>query len=92
MIPIRWTAPDTNGGCPITSYEILRDGGPNSPAYVVVHYDEVKDQPSLREFEVTDLPADILGQEVNFRIRVTNLGGYRNSSYEHLSVIIADVP
>ena len=25
-------------------------------------------------------------------MRVTNLGGYFNTSYEHLSVIIADVP
>jgi len=41
---------------------------------------------------VTDLPLGILGHEVKFKIQVTNKGGYFNTSYEHLSVIVADVP
>lgn len=41
---------------------------------------------------VTDLPAGVLGEPIKFRVEATNLGGYYNISYEHLEVIVADVP
>jgi hypothetical protein len=34
LIPLKWFQPENNGGCPITSYAILRNGGPHSPEYV----------------------------------------------------------
>lgn len=37
QIPIRWNAPLTTGGCPITSYAILRNGGSNSTDFIVIH-------------------------------------------------------
>jgi hypothetical protein len=43
-------------------------------------------------FDVTEIPTGVLGQPIQFRIQVTNLGGYYNTSYEHLSVIVADIP
>jgi hypothetical protein len=41
IIPIMWQAPEDDGGCPITSYAILRDGGPSSPSFQEVHNAEV---------------------------------------------------
>lgn len=38
------------------------------------------------------MPAGVLGEIVKFRLEVTNLGGYYNTSYEHLAVVVADVP
>ena len=42
-IPIKWTAPNGNGGCAVTSFTILRDGGPSSPNFVEIHTSEVED-------------------------------------------------
>ena len=41
---------------------------------------------------MTDLPSNILGQTVKFKMQVMNRGGYYNVSYDALSVVIADVP
>jgi hypothetical protein len=92
-VPIKWTAPSTNGGCAITSYEILRNGGPNAlDTYTSVHTSEVENQPSLRTFDLTDLPSDILGLPIQLKMKVWNRGAYYNTSYDFLEVIIADVP
>jgi hypothetical protein len=38
MIPLKWSPPSLSGGCPITSYAILRNGGPLNPnTFVVIH-------------------------------------------------------
>jgi len=58
----------------------------------LIHDDEVANKPSLRSFVVTDLPQNILGEIVRFKIQVTNQGGYSASSCEFLSVVIADIP
>lgn len=61
MIPIKWSPPKTSGGCAITSYAILRNGGPSNPAFVVIHSAAIENKPSLRTFDVTDIPANMLG-------------------------------
>jgi hypothetical protein len=41
---------------------------------------------------VTELGLINPGDEVQFKIEVTNLGGYTNTSHKSLKVIVADVP
>lgn len=52
----------------MTSYSILRDSGPNDPNFVVIQDDEVANKPSLRNLLVTDLPANVLGEIVRFKV------------------------
>ena len=91
-VSISWTQPTDDGGCPITSYSILRDGGPSDDAFVEVHGGVVNDNPQLYSYTVTDLPPDILGLQVRFKIRATNQRGAGGTSQDVLAVIIADVP
>ena len=57
-----------------------------------MHAADVNDDPTLNSFTVTDLPADILGQQVRFKIQAQNLRGSVGTSSDVLAVIIADVP
>lgn len=68
QILLRWTEPQNSGGCAVTSYSILRDSGPNDPNFVVIQDDEVANKPSLRNLLVTDLPANVLGEIVRFKV------------------------
>ena len=91
-LSMKWSEPQSSGGCAITSYSILRDGGPANPTFTLIHEAEISNKPSLRNFVVTDLPSNVLGEIVKFKIRVTNQGGFAASSCEYLSVVVADVP
>ncbi len=71
-IGIKWTSPADDGGCPITSYSILRDGGPADPVFVEVHSADVNNKPTLQSFVVTDLPPLIVGQPLKFKVQATN--------------------
>lgn len=68
QITLRWTEPQNSGGCAVTSYSILRDSGPSSPNFIVIQDDEIADRPSLRNIVVTDLPANVIGEIVRFKI------------------------
>jgi hypothetical protein len=68
QILLRWTEPQNSGGCAVTSYSILRDSGPNDPNFVVIQDDEVANKPSLRNLLVTDLPANVIGEIVRFKV------------------------
>lgn len=52
----------------------------------------MENKPSLRTFEVTDIPSGLLGQPIQLKMQVWNRGGYHNTSYEALVVEIADIP
>ena len=41
---------------------------------------------------MTDLPADIVGLPVQFKVKVWNRGGYFNQSIDYLEVVVANVP
>lgn len=58
----------------------------------MVHSEDVENNTNLRNFIVTDLGLINPGDEVKFKIQVTNLGGYSNTSLNFLKVIAADVP
>ena len=53
---------------------------------------QIDNNPSLRNIVITDLPANIRGLAVRFKLQVTNIGGYIGTSLEYLSVIVSDVP
>lgn len=91
-VTVKWTQPSDDGGCPIASYGILRDGGPSDDTFVEVHASEVNDHPSLDEFTVTDLPADIVGEQIKIKMQTFNIGGYSSQSEEVLVVTISDKP
>jgi hypothetical protein len=90
-IKVSWHCPLDDGGCPITSYSILRDGGPGDATMVEVHAADVNNQPTLTSFSVSDLPAGSVGLPVKFSIRALNLGGFSITSIA-TTAIIADVP
>ena len=74
------------------SYGILRDGGPSDETFKEVHAAQVNKHPSLSEFTITDLPADIVGKEIKIKIEVVNLGGLSRQSEKVLIVVISDKP
>lgn len=87
---IKWTAPTDNGGCEITGYELYRTNLAGT-AYEEVHASEVNDDPSLREFNITDLPSGIVGELMRIRVYAKNDANlYVQSSY--LEVTVAGVP
>jgi hypothetical protein len=90
-VTIAWTAPE-DGGCAVSSYAILRDGGPSSTTFTEVHSTEVNNNANLNQFTVTDLPTSILGHTLKLKVSVTNIGGYTNDTCEALAVVVADVP
>ena len=91
-VTIQWTEPTNNGGCPITSYSLLRDGGPADETFTEVHAAAVNGNPTLSEFTITDLPADIVGSDLRIRMHATNLASLTTTSEEVLVVIVADKP
>lgn len=90
-VTLYWTSPQDDGGCSVTSYAILRDGGPGDSTFVEVHGTSVNNDPTMHTFTVTDLPAGMIGLPVNFKVRASNLGGFSTTSPSS-SAIIADVP
>lgn len=91
QVDLEWSEPDDDGACSIASYSILRDGGLSSPTFIEVHAADVNNKPSLASFSVTDLPTNIVGQQVVFKINALNIGGFSTDSLL-LKVIIASVP
>lgn len=86
-ITIAWEEPDDNG-CPIQSYSIYRDDGASGSIDTEVDSANVRNKPSLREYEITGLSPS--GSTFRFRVYATNAAG-TVESYP-LSVILASVP
>ena len=89
-VELFWTAPDDDGGCPLTGYSILRDDGNGGP-YIEVHAVSVTNRPSLNTFTVTDLPATPLGLSIRFKKVAYNKGAHSVTSSSR-TVVIASVP
>lgn len=67
-VTVKWSQPSNDGGCPVTSYSLLRDGGPNDETFVEVHSADVNEKPGLEEFTITDLPIDIIGSSLRIKV------------------------
>jgi hypothetical protein len=71
-IEISWQEPNTNG-CPLTSFDILRDTGNSDPLTITVDPAIVGNKPSLREYVVNGL--NNVGSVYRFKIRAYNAAG-----------------
>ena len=92
-VPLSWTRPSNTGGCAVSSYAILRSASALEPtSFVEVHSAQIANNPRLHEFTVTELPADSLGQFVNFKLTVRTQGGYSATSVGHQAILVADTP
>ena len=72
-----WTAPLTDGGCPITGYSLFRDDGITGDPSVEINSPndaQVRDKPTLRSHIVNFDPSD-LGTKFTFHVRVYNREG-----------------
>ena len=83
---LEWTAPEDNGGCPITSYAVFRDDGLTSVPSIEINSPSdinVRNKPTLRTLEALFDPAD-LGTKFAFHVRAYNREGETqgtNASY-----------
>ena len=91
-VTVTWMQPANDGGCPITSYALYRDGGPSEDQFTEIHPAEVNNNPALNQFTITDLPAGILGEKLRIKVKVSNLAGLSHSSEQVLVVIVCDKP
>jgi hypothetical protein len=62
-----WSAPSYSGGCPITSYTLLRDDGNGSDVNMAIDPELVPIRPYLFEYSVT-LDSSFTGKFVNVKV------------------------
>ena len=86
-ITIGWEAPQNNGW-PIQSYSIYRDDGEGGSITIEVDSSTVRNQPSLRQYEITGLTPT--GATFRFKITATSAAGSAGSS--PVSIVLASVP
>jgi hypothetical protein len=96
-VSISWSAPEDDGGCALTGYAILagdEDVATSSGVtYSEVHSGEVRDDPSMSTFTVTEIPATAsAGSNLRFKLMVFNEGGFSVTSTQSLRVVLASVP
>jgi hypothetical protein len=91
-VQIEWTEPSNTGGCPVKSYSILRDGGPTDLAFTEVHQSEIQNCPQMYTYIITDLPENIVGQDIRIKMSVTNTADLTYVSDKVLIVTISDIP
>jgi hypothetical protein len=85
---LSWSAPASNGGCPITSYHIFMDDG-NGGSFAEVSSTQVNGIPSLRSYTISFSSAQT-SLTFRFYMAVDNsLGTYTTSI---VSYILAAVP
>lgn len=83
-----WTAPENNGGCSITGYEIYVDDGSNG-AFTSIDTGTIADKPYLREHTYT-----LAGTETGKTFRVYLVAENEIDSVQSslISAVLADVP
>jgi len=86
---ISWDLPESDGGCPITSYAIYRDDGAGGFLVTPVDPVSVEDNPYLFRHTATLLPTDT-GKTFRVKIEASNLYGSLLSPA--LQFVLSDVP
>ena len=78
QISLEWEEPESDGGCPITSYAVFRDDGAGSSINVEINSSNdpaIRNNPSLFEADVTFFPASMEGESFYFQIVAYNQVG-----------------
>lgn len=96
QLTLAWTAPEDDGGCPITSYAVFRDDGAASEVNIEVNTDSdtnVRNKPALRSLTITDYPTVHTGLIFQYRVQaISELGADYYTYSETVSYILADIP
>lgn len=71
-LTLQWTAPEDDGGCPVTEYALYRDDGTgtSAPVDTLVGASDFSGQPSLREYTITFSSSDT-GSSFKFQLTAT---------------------
>lgn len=86
---VNWAAPSFIGGCPITSYELLRDDGNGSNVDTPVDPTTFDSRQHLYQYEVA-MDSTYTGKKINVKVVARNSMGFVNSKSTLL--VLADVP
>jgi hypothetical protein len=70
-VDLEWSDPTSDGGCPLSGFSIYRDDGAGG-SYTEVHAASLNGNPSLSNFQITNLPASPIGKTVRFYMAVYN--------------------
>jgi hypothetical protein len=89
-VSLRWSQPQSNGGCSVTSYAIFRDDGANGDFSTSLEPEVIGNNPYLFD-HVFILPASLTGLNVRFKLQASNFRGDTIST-DFLSVLIAGLP
>jgi hypothetical protein len=84
-----WTAPVLSGGCPVTSYTLLRDDGNGSNVNIVIDPVAVAIRPDPYSYTVT-LNSTMTGKFINVKVMANNSMGSTTS--RAAGFVLADVP
>lgn len=87
-ITVEWTAPDSDGGCPITGYELFINDGLGGDITTQVNQTEIQNKPYITEWKVESLTE--IGNEYLFKVVVYNENGYAES--DSVAFVLAAVP
>ncbi len=84
-----WTAPALSGGCPVTSYTLLRDDGNGGDVSIVI--DPVAVAARINPFAYTvTLASSFTGKFINVKVMANNTIGSTTS--RSTQFVLADVP
>ena len=89
-VTLRWSQPDSNGGCPVTSYAVYRDDGADGAFSVNMEAATIANNPYLFEHTFT-LPNTLTGKSIRYKLEATNEIAATLSA-EYLSAILAGLP
>ena len=89
-VTLRWSQPDTTGGCPITSYAIYRDNGDDGAFSTNMDSSVIANKPYLFEYQFT-LSSTLTGLPIRFKLEASNVIS-STLSVGYLTAILAGIP
>jgi len=89
-VRLRWTHPDSDGGCPVSSFSIITDLGVFGAFTTDLDAASIANKPYLFEHTFSLTSAET-GKLLRFKLTVSNERG-STTSEEYLTALIADVP
>ena len=92
-LTLQWTAPEDDGGCPVTQYLLYRDDGTGSPANIDIVIDQSTflNEPSLREHQINFTDSD-KGTSFRFQLVATAVSSVTSEEVAFVVAAIPDTP